>query len=465
MTPAELLDGLPEPVPVTAAEVAGAVAGGPRLVVLDDDPTGTQSVAGTPVLTSWELDDLRWAFRRKESAFFILTNTRSLSAADAAARDREVATAVAEAARTEDVDYVLASRSDSTLRGHYPLETDVLAEEEARRGRPVDGVVIVPAYLQAGRLTVNSVHWMATADGLLPVGQSEFARDATFGYRSSDLREWVAEKTGGRIPAARVLAITCRDLREGGPERVAALLGELRDGRPAVVDAVAEEDLRVLALALVRAEAAGRRFLYRVGPSFVRARAGQAEHGPLGSAGPGGHGLVAVGSHVGLTTRQLAGLRELGGGTEFELDVPALLARKSRDALVAEVAASAAEALTRGDVVIHTSRALVTADDPDASLAIARTVSAALVETVAATVRARRPAWLVAKGGITSSDIATGGLGIRRAIARGTLLPGIVSLWEPVGGPFAGTPYVVFAGNVGGDGSLAEVVTKLRRRM
>jgi uncharacterized protein YgbK (DUF1537 family) len=460
----ELLAGLPAPARVSAAEVAAAVEGGPRLVVLDDDPTGTQSVTGIPVLTSWSVEDLRWAFRREESAFFILTNTRSLAAADAAARDREVARAVAEAARAEGQDYVLASRSDSTLRGHYPLETDVFAEEEARRGRPVDGVVIVPAYLPAGRLTVHSVHWMSTPDGLIPVGRSEFAADATFGYRSSDLREWVEEKTGGRVSAGKVLAITCEDLRQGGPEHVAGLLRGLRDGLPSVVDAASEEDLRVLSLALVRAEAEGSRFLYRVGPSFVSARAGQARQGPLERVGRAGHGLVAVGSHVGLTTRQLAGLRDLGGVTEFELDVPALLDGSSRDARVAEVARSAAEALATTDVVIRTSRTLVTGHDPEESLSIARRVSSALVDTVAATVRAGRPAWVVAKGGITSSDIATEGLGIRRAIARGTLLPGIVSLWEPVGGPFPGLPYVVFAGNVGDDRSLVEVVTKLRRR-
>jgi uncharacterized protein YgbK (DUF1537 family) len=52
-------------------------------------------------------------------------------------------------------------------------------------------------------------------------------------------------------------------------------------------------------------------------------------------------------------------------------------------------------------------------------------------------------------------------LGIRRAWARGTLLPGIVSLWEPVDGPAAGLPYVVFAGNVGDDDALASVVERL----
>jgi hypothetical protein len=44
------------------------------------------------------------------------------------------------------------------------------------------------------------------------------------------------------------------------------------------------------------------------------------------------------------------------------------------------------------------------------------------------------------------------------------MLPGIVSLWEPVDGPAAGIPYVVFPGNVGDDRSLLGVVRILSAR-
>lgn len=466
----DLLAGLPAVRPVAPAEIADRMAGGPRLVVLDDDPTGTQTVADVPVLTTWSVADLRWALTQPSGTFFVLTNTRSLSAADADARNREVIDALAQAADFEHVDFVVASRSDSTLRGHYPRETDLLAEELAQRRKPIDGVVIVPAFPDAGRFTIDSVHWTRTAAGMLPAGRTEFAKDATFGYRSSDLRDWVAEKTGGRVPANQVLAITLADLRDGGPDRVAELLSTVRDQQPVVVDAACDDDIRVLALALLRVESQGKRLLYRVGPAFVRSRAGQAGAPPLdgevlrGMGTGNGHGLVAVGSHVGLTTSQLDGLRELGGITELELDVSALLDPSIRDSHVAAVAATAAQAMSDADVVIRTSRTLVTGADPDASLAIARAVSAGLVDAVRATVRAHRPAFVVAKGGITSSDIATESLEIRRAMVRGTMLPGIVSLWAPVSGDFSGIPYVVFPGNVGDQRALADVVASLRSR-
>lgn len=467
---------------VDPSALAIEVAAGRRLVVLDDDPTGTQTIADLPVLTRWSVEDLRWALQQPTSAFFVLTNTRSLSAADAASVNREIVRALAEAAALEEVDYVIASRGDSTLRGHYPLETDVLAEELAGRQRTVDGVVIVPAYIEPGRVTIDSVHWMRAGAVMVPVGDSEFARDASFGYHHSDLRDWVQEMTSGRFPSAQVLAITLADLRDGGPERVRQMVSSLADGRPAVVDAVVDDDLRVLAAGLLLAEADGRTFLYRTGPSFVRARSGQVATPPLSSgrlreilrAGDDAgnsrrvshRGIVVVGSHVGLTSRQLDHLRGRGRIVELELDVPTLLDPARRDAHIAEITAQGVDLLCRDgaadDVVIRTSRTLVAGTDAHDSLVIARTVSAALVATVRDVVAAVRPSFVVAKGGITSSDTATEGLSIRRAWARGTLLPGIVSLWEPVSGPAQGIPYVVFAGNVGDDDALADVVETLR---
>jgi uncharacterized protein YgbK (DUF1537 family) len=238
----------------------------------------------------------------------------------------------------------------------------------------------------------------------------------------------------------------------------------------------------VVALALLRAEAAGKNFVYRIGPSFVRARTGQRATPPIDAqrlseilaSQPADndtrqatkHGLIAIGSHVPLTTRQLDRLRAQGKIIELELEVPTLLEDTARDEHVDDIAQHAARVLRNNeadsDIVIRTSRTLVTGDDAAHSLAIARTVSAALVGTVHEIVNQISPAFVIAKGGITSSDTATVGLGIRRAWCRGTMLPGIVSLWEPVTGLARGIPYIVFAGNVGDDDALAAVVDTLR---
>jgi uncharacterized protein YgbK (DUF1537 family) len=460
-----LLAGYPPEVPVAASEVAASVAASARtLVVLDDDPTGTQSVADLPVLTRWTVADLRWALDQGAPAVYVLTNTRSLDPEEAAARNREVVANALAAADGRPLGFV--SRSDSTLRGHFPLEPEVIADELARAGVRTDGVVIVPAFPDAGRITIGGTHYTrGDGDALVPVAETEFAQDATFGFTRSHLPEYVEEKSGGRYAARDVVVLDMGVIR-GGSAGIADALAGVSGGAPVVADVVTENDLRALALGLAEAERRGKTLLYRVGPPFVRGRIGQEARAPLtaeeaygGTPDPGG-GLIVIGSHVGVTTRQLAALREGRPDVRtVELHVPQLLgdAPAELDAVVADVVAGLAE----GDVVLHTSRALVRGDSAADSLRIARTVSAALVAVVRRTLAQRPPRFVIAKGGITSSDVAGEGLQIRRAVVRGPMLPGIVSLWEPVDGPARGIPYVVFAGNVGDDRSLLDVVRVL----
>lgn len=466
----QLLAGHAEPRALTPQDVRTARAAHPRaLVVLDDDPTGTQSVADLPVLTDWQVDSLAWALQQQRPAVYVMTNSRSLDPAEAEQRNREVARAAFAASRQTGVEIDFVSRSDSTLRGHFPLEPATLADEILREtGEHIDGVVIIPAFGDAGRITVDGVHYAGSPDdGYTPVGETEFARDATFGYRSSRMAEWVEEKTAGATRADHVVQIGLDKLRTDQPAVVDKLLGT-QDAQPVVCDIVEESDLLALALAVTEAEARGHRFLFRVGPPFPRALIGQDVHLPLSptdlsqihpddvAAG----GLVVVGSHVSLTTRQLDCLRERRHPLELEIDVPTVLQGARREAHLTELVATAVEAMQQATVVIRTSRNLVTGQDAASSLAVARAVSDAVVEVVQRIVATRRPRFVIAKGGITSSDVASRGLGIKRAFVRGPMLPGIVSLWEPMDGPAQGVPYIVFAGNVGSQESLADVVDK-----
>ncbi len=468
----ELLGDIPTGPAVTADEVARATtAAGRILIVLDDDPTGTQSVADLPVLMNWSPASLEWALRQGSPAVYVMTNSRSLAPPEAEERNREIARNAFAASDSMGVGVDFVSRSDSTLRGHFPLETDVLGEEILRHtGRSVDGVVIVPAFGEAGRITVDSIHYAGADGAYTPVGATEFARDATFGYESSDLRDWVQEKTAGRVPADTVARIDLATLRFD-PAGTLEVLRGLKDARPVVVDIVEENDLRLLAVAIHDAQRAGSRLLYRVGPPFVRAVIGQETHPPLDAAdiaairsgGLAEHavgGLIVVGSHVAQTTRQLGTLTATRTLPVLDIDVPTVLGPQGQ-AHLKEVIEQAVEALPQGNVVVRTSRTLVTGSDADRSLAVAREVSTAVVDVVRGILDAYPPRFVVAKGGITSSDVAARGLRIERAIVRGPMLPGIVSLWEPVDGPARGIPYIVFAGNVGDGSSLAEVVDKL----
>ena len=449
------------------------VESGRRVVVLDDDPTGVQSVHGVPVLTTWAVDELRRAFEQTSSTFYILTNSRSLAEEEAIALNREIARNLSEAAEAA-TDFDVVSRSDSTLRGHYPAETDALAETLEEVGRGSDGFIICPAFFEAGRITVDDVHWVRQDGELVPAGQTEFASDHTFGYRASDLKAWVEEKTGGRIKASEVLSVGLSDLREGGPERILELLGEASGNRPVVVNAASYADLEVFVLGLLAAEEEGMRFLYRTGPSFVRTRGGITEPKILGPEDlyrerpKAGHGLILVGSYVPTTTRQLEGALALDGVRGVEMSVLRLLEHESREIELGRVADEVNGSLASSEVVVYTSRELVTAGKTGSAglsnIEIGAAVSGALVEVMRRVDRALPLSFVVAKGGITSSDIATKGLEVRRAEVAGPLLPpGIVPVWIlPEENDFPGLPYVIFPGNVGGPDSLARAIEILR---
>lgn len=362
----------------------------------------------------------------------------------------------------------IVSRSDSTLRGHVIAETRAL-DAARKEFFGFDGVLLAPAYLEAARYTSDDVHWAVVRGAAVPVGETEFAHDATFGYESSNLRDFVAEKSGGEVIADEVLSIGLGDIREGGRDRVAEILYEAHDLQFIVVNATEFSDLEIVVLGLQEAQRRGRLFLYRTGPSFVRALIGNEPIGTLSASDiwhghrPKGHGLVVVGSHVGQTSRQVEAAQARGGVLQIELSVEQLVAEATRDVHVAQTASRVIEALGESDVMLFTSRTRVPGEDAAKSLEIARTVSSAVVEVVQRALEAR-PAWVLAKGGITSHDVAVRGLGIRRATVLGQLFPGMVSVLRPEEAAEAalGLPCVVFAGNVGDENALADVIELFR---
>ena len=454
--PARPIEGALERIQALVAE------SGRHVAVIDDDPTGSQTVHDMPLLTTWEREDLEWALEQPSRTFFVLTNSRSLGPDEAAQLNRDIAERLSDIGKP----VAITSRSDSTMRGYFPLETDVLREG---LGVEVDGVVLCPCFIEPGRLTADDVQWVRQGEQLVPSAQTEFARDRSFGYAHSDLALWVEEKTEGAVPASEVTSVTLSDLREGGPDRVAALLSEVRGARPVVVNATEYSDLECFVLGLLAAEAAGKTFIYRTGPSFVRVRGGISESPPLtpevlyATRPRQGHGLVVVGSHVEMTTRQLEAARALERVHAIELSVPRLLDDGERAAELDSVVEQAGRALADEEALVYTSRELAPAGAGGSALDIGRSVSAALVEVVRRVAAEHSLGFVVAKGGITSSDVGTRGLGVRRTEIAGQMLPGIIPVWRlSEGSDHAGMPYVVFPGNVGDGGTLAEVIEILR---
>ncbi len=466
---AELLDAQPPVLdrPGALAEIRERIQSRGRLLVIDDDPTGTQSVHDVPVLTAWSREDLAGAMQDAQTVF-VLTNSRSLPEHEATVVSTEITERAAAIAAEEGFELAVASRSDSTMRGHFPQEPGAVADALDAAGHTVDGLLVCPCFLEAGRYTIDDVQWVAENDRLVPSATTTYARDRSFGYSASNLRRWVEEKTGGAVRADDVLSLGLDDIRRGGPERVREILTGAAARRPVVVNATEYADLEVVVLGLLDAEAAGQTFVYRCGPSFVRVRGGIEPAPPLSAdvlyaRRPGdGHGLVLVGSHVETTTRQLEHALALDGVHARELSVARLLDPGTRGHEIADALEAVEAHLAEREVILYTSRELARAEGSDEALDVGRSVSDALVELVQRLDPGLPLSFCVAKGGITSSDIGTRGFGVRRAEVAGQMLPGTISVWIlPEDSAFPGLPYVIFPGNVGEPETLAEVVQRL----
>ena len=166
---AELLDAQPPVLdrPGALAEIRERIQSRGRLLVIDDDPTGTQSVHGVPVLTAWSREDLAGAMQDAQTVF-VLTNSRSLPEHEATVVSTEITERAAAIAAEEGFELAVASRSDSTMRGHFPQEPGAVADALEAAGHTVDGLLVCPCFLEAGRYTIDDVQWVAENDRLVP---------------------------------------------------------------------------------------------------------------------------------------------------------------------------------------------------------------------------------------------------------------------------------------------------------
>jgi len=437
----------------------------PVLVVLDDDPTGTQTCHDINVLAVWDHETLLEEFRSGSRGLFILTNSRALPTPEARELIATICIAVKEAARASDREFEIVLRGDSTLRGHFPDEPEV-AEEVCGQA---DAWILAPFFRQGGRLTIDDIHYVASPDGkLVPAAQTPFAKDATFGYAHSNLRDYVVEKSKGKITADRVQSVSLEDIRVGGPSRVAELLISSPKGSIIIANAVVDTDMEGFVLGVLKAQTQGKRYIYRTGAAFVSTRLDIEQIPPLSPSdlkmnlspnAPGG--LIIAGSYVPKTTAQLESL--ISGRAEklyrIELDVEALLrsAETSQQTILDATNEAGRRILNGEDVLIMTSRKLIAGSDEVSSLKIGSVIASALVLFLRMLIP--RPRYIIAKGGITSSDAATKSLGFRRARVRGQAASG-VPLWQCTeeSSKYPGITYVVFPGNVGEDTTLRDLV-------
>ena len=433
-----------------------------RVLVLDDDPTGIQTMQNIEILTTWEPDLVDRTLREQPRILYLLTNSRALDEAAAVKLTASVVAILRSAAQKNQIRFSPISRSDSTLRGHYPAElgpfVDLLSQ-------PPDGHLIVPAYPEGGRIVFDGCHFVFdhASHRYLPVTETDFSKDPTFGFSHYRLSEWVEEKSKGAWKASQVLSVPLRMLRQGGPDEVAALLLQAEHNVPIVVDTVTDADLVVLSAGLLRAENAGKRFLCRTAAPFVRSRLGELPGATLDASVIGsGPGLVLVGSYVQRSTEQLAQARALPNVDSIELLVDHLFEQADAERhLTGVVEAIESSLAAKRTALVFTSRGLVSQRGQLNHVQISAVVSEALSSIPAKL--SKPPTWLVAKGGITSNDVLTKGLKAKRALVLGQVASGVSALKLGPESASPGLSFIVFPGNVGGPSTLADLIRSLNR--
>lgn len=433
----------------------------PKIIVLDDDPTGSQTVHSCLLLTRWDVDALRLGLADASPLMFVLTNTRAIAPDAADAITREVCHNLKLALAAEQItEFLVVSRSDSTLRGHYPIETDAIAAEVG----PFDAHFLVPAFFEGGRFTRDSVHYLIVDGVPTPTHLTEFAKDSVFGYQHSYLPDYVEEKTKGRIPATAVTQFLLDEIRQGSLER----LMQLSNNQCCVVDAEVQADLDRFASDLLAAASQGKHFLFRSAASLLTALA-QLPPQPIAAESMSQYvrsqkpGAVIVGSHVKKTTEQLEQLLQTAGTEPVEVEVARLLDNPatSAPALLSEVLAHVESAHAAGKTaVVFTSRQELTFADTQTRLEFGQAVSGLLMDVVRGL--PKDIGFLISKGGITSNDVLSTGLALPAARLLGQILAGCSVVTTPDNHPlFPNLPVVLFPGNVGDAKALATVYLRL----
>ncbi|MFN6480527.1 four-carbon acid sugar kinase family protein [Nostoc sp. DedQUE07] len=432
----------------------------PKIIVLDDDPTGSQTVHSCLLLMHWDVETLRRGLQDDSPIFFVLTNTRALTPESAASVTKEVCHNLKIALKAEGIDdFLVVSRSDSTLRGHYPIETDAIAQELG----PFDAHFLVPAFFEGGRITRDSVHYLMIAGVPTPVHETEFARDSVFSYHHSYLPKYVEEKTQGRIRAEAVERFLLADIRAGSLERLLQLHGN----QCAVVDGETQDDLNRFAVDILAAASQGKRFLFRSAASILTALAALPPQ-PIAAekmaqyVRQGKQGAVIVGSHVKKTTQQLEALLQVEGTVGIEVNVARLLDDANQSAaLLTEIQESTQAANKAGKTpVVYTSRQELNFKDVKTRLEFGEKVSGLLMDIVRSL--PSDIGFLISKGGITSNDVLSTGLALTSARLLGQILAGCSMVLTPSDHPqFPDLPVVLFPGNVGDADALGTVYQRL----
>ena len=448
-----------------------------KIIIIDDDPTGSQTVNGCNLILRWDYETLLKGLKDSSNLLFILANTRSLSKKDVKIRLKEICSALREIMNNSsfaEEDFVLISRGDSTLRGHNFVEPDIINELLG----PFDATFYIPAFMEGNRTTINGIHFVDN----IPINKTIFSKDKIFGFNTSNIKELISEQSNHQLNFNDIENIFIQDfefLESNQINKLSMYIEKLKDNKKVIVDIINYSQLDKFSN-IIKSLLNKKRFLFRSSASFISSLSNikytQKDYIYFSQLRRKNNidqimkGLIVIGSYVELTTLQLNKVLEISLCEPIEINVLKLYELFKLEDNLDQLNSfkqlllnSVRNILGQESIpVLFTSRDIVSPIDNNDLIRFQDFLSAFLAEIVSAI--KYEIGYLISKGGITTHTIISKGLKADSVYLEGQILPGVslvtFNLLEQKGK----LPIVTFPGNIGNNMSLVKALEILENK-
>ena len=435
-----------------------------KIIVIDDDPTGSQSVHDCLLLLNWNYETLLKGLLSNSSLLFVLANTRSLSEKEVEKRLEEICNTLYKVYVENNIqdNLLFVSRGDSTLRGHNFLEPDLINQYLG----PFDATFHIPAFLEGNRITINGKHFV---NGV-PAHKTNFAKDNIFGYETNDLKKLLYKKSKSKIELKNIKNLNC--IEKYSSYELKNFMENLKNNTHVIVDIDKFSQLEKFS-ELIRELIKNKKFLFRTAASFLKTISNTKNikksnfyysqlrlKNKLNQFLPG---LIIIGSYTDISTKQLNNLLELNFFKAFEIDVEEFYKihlSKNRETLIFKLKKIILERIritikNNFIPIIFTSRKEKIIENNYLQMDFYNSLSSFIAEIVAD--MKYEIGYLISKGGITSNTILNSSFNIDYVYLEGQICSGISLVKAKLTNNKNDLPVITFPGNLGNDHSLTQV--------
>jgi len=440
-----------------------------KIIIIDDDPTGSQTVNGCNLLLKWDYETLLQGLKGSSNLLFILANTRSLSEKDVKTRLKEICSSLKEImnnALFAQEEFVVITRGDSTLRGHNFIEPYIINQLLG----PFDATFYIPAFLEGNRTTVNGNHFVDN----IPINETIFSKDAIFSFNTSNVKELILEQSNHQLDFNHIENIFIKDFElseTNQSNKLYEYIEKLNNNKKVIVDIMNYSQLDEFSR-IVKSLLKKKKFLFRSAASFISSlssvKQSKKDHGYFSLLRRKDNndkalaGLIVIGSYIELTTLQLNKVLEISLCKPIEINVLKLYTFfKLEDNLnqinsFKKLILNTIRQNLRQDFVpvLFTSREIVSPRDNNDLIEFQHFLSVFIAELVSAI--KNEIGYLISKGGITTNTIISKGLGADSVYLEGQILPGISLVTFNLLKQKGKLPIVTFPGNIGDHMSLVK---------